>query len=124
MRAPLLSVLLGGCGLFSPDITGTWEGSCALDDRSEYRIDIELEDDAGEIDGEGTISTDYGGTRVRLEVVVDGDRDGRQIDLEMFAQEAGGQIVSLDVEADLERGVIDGGCSFLAVQGDLTLEPG
>jgi len=124
MRAPLLSLLIGGCSLFAPDITGEWAGTCALDDRSEYRIDIELEDDAGELDGEGTISTDYGGSPVRLEVVIDGDRDGRVIDMEMFAQDAGGQVVSLDVEADLERGVIEGGCSFLAVMGDLTLEPG
>jgi hypothetical protein len=105
--------LLSAC---SP-LTATWEGKCDYG-ADEIQIELELVQDGEDIEGDGTLSYLAGNTLITVDVEVDGEKDGADVELDLDTALLG----TMEVDAVLEdRSSLTGDCDW-AAEGVLTLD--
>jgi hypothetical protein len=124
-------ILIAGCTLGTNWTGWTWDGFCELGGQedsgfwggSELIIEIEIdEDQGGELEGDFQLESDLLWHFVDADEIDDdfndGERDGDEVEFDFE-----GEGYDFEIHADLkERTLIEGGCEFNGIEGDLTLE--
>jgi hypothetical protein len=101
----LLALFLAivGCSLFSPSADGSWEGTCTRSGYEEFGIELDLEQDGKDLEGEAEISSSGYTTTGDLE----GDFDGGEVDVEIQFQSSG-YTVEATFEGEVDKDTLEG----------------
>ena len=106
-------LLLTAC---SP-LTATWEGKCDYGE-DEIQVELELIQDGEDVEGEGSLSYLAGNTLITVDVEVDGEKDGDDVELDLDTELLG----TMEIDATLEdRSSLTGECEW-GSEGVLTLD--